>query len=260
MRRTLSLIASAVILLGGCRAKEAMDKAKIASDLDKHGTMDLMKDVADDKYDAPKDGRLTEAQVQMYLKVREHEKQIAQVAKQQMQQHAKDADKSGDKSLSGMVAGFKAMGSAADFLTADIRAAKDLKYNTQEYLWVKSQILAASTATMQQQMMQGMSAQMDASYAQMKKSMDEAPDEATKKVYADMLAGFEKQKAEAAAQKAQEDPALAYNRELLSKHENALNAFTNELAKYEDKPGDAQKSMDDWQKQVEKAKADAGKQ
>jgi chromosome segregation ATPase len=108
--------------------------------------------------------------------------------------------------------------------------------------------------------MQGMSAQMDASYAQMKKSMDEAPDEATKKVYADMLAGFEKQKAEAAAQKAQEDPALAYNRELLSKHENALNAFTNELAKYEDKPGDAQKSMDDWQKQVEKAKADAGKQ
>src|SRR5205085_8660176 len=124
MRRTLSVIVSAVILLGGCRAKEAMDKAKIASDLDKHGTMDLMKEVADDKYDPPKDGHLTDAQVQMYLKVREHEKQIAQVAKQQLQQHSDESKKSGEKSLAGLSEGFKALGSAADFMTADIRAAK----------------------------------------------------------------------------------------------------------------------------------------
>jgi hypothetical protein len=260
MRRTLSLVVSALILLGGCRAKEAMDKAKIASDLDKHGTMDLMKDVADDKYDAPKDGKLTDSQIQMYLKVREHEKQIAQVAKQQLQQHAEESKKNGEKSLGGMVEGFKALGSAADFATADIRAAKDLKYNTQEYLWVKSQVLSASSSAMAEKMGEAMNAQMNASYAQMKKSMDEAPDATTKKMYADMLAGFDKQKTEAAAQKQQEDPALAYNRQLLSKYEGALNAFTQEMSKYEDKPGEVQKGMEQWQNDIDKAKADAGKQ
>jgi hypothetical protein len=51
-----------------------------------------------------------------------------------------------------MMEGFKTMGSAADMLTADIRAAKDLGYNTQEYLWVKSQVLAASSAAMMAKM------------------------------------------------------------------------------------------------------------
>jgi len=259
MRRTLSVIVSAVILLGGCRAKEAMDKAKIASDLDKHGTMDLMKEVADDKYDPPKDGHLTDAQVQMYLKVREHEKQIAQVAKQQLQQHSDESKKSGEKSLAGLSEGFKALGSAADFMTADIRAAKDLKYNTQEYLWVKGQILAVSTAAMAEQMTSTLNATMDASYNQTKKAMDEAKDDATKKMYAEMLAGFDKQKAEMAAQKEQQDPALAYNRQLLTKYESAMNAFSQEMAKYEDKPGDTQKSMEQWQKDLAKAKADAQK-
>lgn len=259
MRRTLTLIVSAAVLLGGCRAKEALDQAKIASDLDKHGTMDLMKDVANDKYDPPADGHLTESQVQMYLKVREHEKQIAQVAKQQLQAHSDEAKKSGEKSLGSMVEGFKALGSAADFMTADIRAAKDLKYNTQEYLWVKRQILAVSTAAMSEQMQSTLNATMDSSYAQTKKAMDEAKDDATKKVYADMLAGFEQQKAEMAKQQEQQDPAIAYNRQLLTKYESALNAFSQEMAKYEDKPGDVQKSMEQWQKDLAKAKADAQK-
>jgi hypothetical protein len=250
MRRTLTLIVSAVVVLGGCRAKEQT----IAQDLEKHGTMDLMKDVANDKYDPPKDGHLTDSQVQMYLKVREHEKDIAKVAKAEIQKHADDAKKSGEKSLSGMMDGFKAMGSVADFATADIRAAKDLKYNTQEYLWVKGQVLAVSTSAFAQKMGDVMSAQMDASYTQMKKAYDEAKDDQTKKMYADMLAGYEKQKTEAAAQKQQEDPALAYNRQVLSKYESALNAFTQEMAKYEDKPGDVQKSMDQFQKDLDKAK------
>ncbi|MCU1229453.1 MAG: hypothetical protein JWO97_2337, partial [Acidobacteria bacterium] len=141
-----------------------------------------------------------------------------------------------------------------------IRAAKDLKYNTQEYLWVKSQVLSASSSAMAEKMGEAMNAQMNASYAQMKKSMDEAPDATTKKMYADMLAGFDKQKTEAAAQKQQEDPALTYNRQLLSKYEGALNAFTQEMSKYEDKPGEVQKNMEQWQKDIDKAKADASKQ
>src|ERR1019366_9559718 len=103
MRRMFPAVLMLSIALAGCRPKEAYDKAKISQDLDKHGTLDLMKDVSKDKYTPPSDGKLTERQVQMYLKVREHEKAIAQVAKQEAQQHAEAAKKAGEKSIAGMM-------------------------------------------------------------------------------------------------------------------------------------------------------------
>src|SRR5688572_6149024 len=119
MRRTLAILIALTFALVGCKAKELADKASISKDLEKRGTTDLMKEIAKDEYNAPENGRLTEAQVQMYLKVREHEKKIAQVAKEELKQHAQKAEKAGEKSLAGLVQGFQAMGSAADFLTAD---------------------------------------------------------------------------------------------------------------------------------------------
>src|SRR5438132_2143799 len=159
MRRIIPAILLLSVALFGCKVKELADKANISKDLDKRGPMDLMQQVANDKYDPPKDGKLTDGQVQMYLKVRGHEKDIAQVARKEAEAHAKAADKAGDKSVAGMIEGFKTLGSAADMFTADIRAAKDLGYNTQEYLWVKGQILAVSTAAMGEKLQQTMSAQ-----------------------------------------------------------------------------------------------------
>ena len=239
MRRNLTLMLCLSLALVGCKAKELADKASIAADLKERGTTDLMKEVAEDEYTAPEDGRLTDAQVQMYLKVREHEKKIAQVAKEEMKKHAEKAEKKGDNSIAGMMDGFKALGSAADFMTADIRAAKDLGFNTQEYLWVKQQILAASTAQMAEQFSNAMAENFDKAYAEAKKAHDEAADDETKKVYADVLANYDKSKQEMTAQ-AEVDPAVAHNRQLLSKYENALNAFAHELSKWEDKPGEAQ--------------------
>lgn len=256
MRRTLSLAVVVSLALAGCHK---VKEEAIKDDLHNRGTVDLMKQVADDKYTAPADGKLTDAQVQMYLKVRDHEKQIAQVAKQEAMQHAQAADKAGKNSISGMMEGFKTLSSAAEMATADVRAAKDLHYNTQEYLWVKGQILAASSAAMAAKLGDAMKAQMDASTAQIKKSMDEAKDEQSKKMYADMLANMQKSQQESAQQQKLE-PAVEYNRQLLSKYDNALNALANEAAKYEDKPGEAQKSIDDFNKSVDKAKADAQKQ
>jgi hypothetical protein len=151
MQRMIAVVICTGLALAGCRAKEAIDKASIQQDLQKRGTMDLMKEVADDKYTPPADGKLTDAQVQMYLKVRDHEKAIAQVAKAEAQKHAAEAKKDGEHSLSGMLEGIKTAGAAAQMFTADIRAAKDLHYNTQEYLWVKGQILAASVSAMTSQ-------------------------------------------------------------------------------------------------------------
>jgi len=255
MRRSLTLTILIALALAGCQ--KAKEEA-IKDDLHNRGTVDLMKQVADYKYTPPADGKLTDGQVQMYLKVREHEKQIAQVAKQEAQQHAQAADKAG-KSITGMMEGFKTMSAAAEMVTADVRAAKDLHYNTQEYLWVKGQVLAASSAAMTAKLGEAMNAQMDASYLQMKKAYDEAKDDQTKKAYADMLANMEKSKQESAQQQ-KVDPAVDYNKQLLSKYDNALNALANEAAKYEDKPGEAQKSLEDFNKSIEKAKADAQKQ
>jgi hypothetical protein len=256
MRRILPAVLCLGVVLVGCRAKEAMDKASVKADLQNRGTTDLMKEISNDKYDAPKDGHLTDGQVQMYMKVREHEKVIAQAAKEEAQKHAKAADKDG-KSLSGMMEGFKTMSAAAEMLTADLRAAHDLHYNTAEYQWVKGQILAASTAAFAEKASQAFTAQMDASYQQTKKAYDEAKDDQSKQMYKQMLDGMEQSRAEAAKQQASADPAVAYNRQLLGKYENALNAYAHELSKWEDKPGDAKKSVDEFQKNVDKAVQDA---
>lgn len=253
MRRILTAALCLTFVLTACKAKEAVDNASISKDLDKRGTIDLAKEIAKDEYTAPADGRITEAQVQMYLKVREHEKKIAEVAKTELKEHAQKAEKAGEKSLAGLVQGLQAMGSAADFLTADLRAAKDLGYNTQEYIWVKGQIIAASTAAMAEKFNQAMAANFDKAYQDAKKAYDSASDETTKKLYADVLAGYEKSKQEI-TQKAEADPAASYNRQLLSKYENALNAFAHELSKYEEKPGDVKKSVQEFEKNVEEAK------
>src|SRR5947199_9908415 len=222
--------------------------------------MDLMKDVSKDKYEPPADGKLTDAQMQMYLKVRGHEKDIAQVARKEAEAHAEAAKKAGDKSIAGMLEGFKTMGSAAQMLTADIRAAKDLGYNTQEYLWVKGQVLAASSAVMMSKMAEATNASLDGAYTQMKKSYDEAKDDQTKKMYKEMLDNYDKQRADMKKESvANITPAVAYNQQLIAKYDGALNAVATEMSKFEEKPGDAQKSMDEFQKGVDKAVADSKK-
>ncbi|HEV7765716.1 MAG TPA: hypothetical protein VGQ76_11990 [Thermoanaerobaculia bacterium] len=253
MRRTATLVLCLSLALVGCKAKELADKAAISKDLDKRGTLDLAKEVANDSYTPPQDGRLSEAQIAMYLKVREHEKQIAQVAKDEMKAHAQAAEKN-EKSIAGMMDSFKALGSAADFMTADIRAAKDLGYNSQEYLWVKTQILAASTSVMAEKFNATISANFDKAYAEAKKAYDESKDETTKKLYADMLAGYDKSKQDM-QQNQSEDPALTFNRQMLEKHKEALNAYVHELSKWGDeKGGEVQKSLDEMQKKLEEAK------
>jgi hypothetical protein len=256
MRRTLAAVLFLSLVLAGCKAKEAYDKASISNDLDKRGTVDLMKQVADDRYTPPTDSKLTDAQVQMYLKVREREKAIAKVARDEAKQHADAAKKAGEKSLSGLMEGFKTLGSAAEMATADIRAAKDLHYNSQEYLWVKSQILAASGAEYTAKLAQAASASFDQAYAQAKKAYDDAKDDQTKAMYKQMLDGYDQSKNQMKSQQ-NVDPTVAYNRQLLSKYEGALNALTAELSKWEDKDGEAKKGMDDFQKSVDRAVQDA---
>ena len=253
MRRTLVLVLGLLLLAGlaaGCKAKKAAEEAAISDNLEDKGTRELLEETSEDSYDPPADGRLTDGQIQMYLKVREKEKAIALVARKEMEAKAKKAEaKGGDKSIAGMMAGFEALGSVADFVTADIRAANELGYNTAEYQWIKEKVLEASGAAFAEQMAQSTQAMMDQGYAELKKQHDAATDEATKTALAGMLAEYEKNKKEMAAEQQQVEPHVKYNRELLAKYENTLNALATEMAKFEEKPGDAQKAVDDMAKQ-----------
>lgn len=252
MRRMIPAVLVLSLILSGCKLKELASKADIARDLDKRGTIDLMKDVSKDKYDPPKDGKLTDAQVQMYLKVRQHEKDIAKVAKEQMDQHSKAADQA-KHSLSGVFEVVHTMQSAGQFFTADIRAAKDLGYNTQEYLWVKGQIMAASVTAFAEKITNAMSAQQDAAMAQTKKAYEEAKDDQTKQMYKQMLDSYAKTVKEGQEVTSKVPPEVEYNRQLLKKYDTELAAFTNELGKYENKDGEAKASMDELQKKLDEA-------
>lgn len=259
MRRILLIVMVALLALGlsGCKAKKALEEAGISDALKDTGTRELLENASEDSYEPPADQRLTEGQIEMYLKVRQRETAIAEVAKKEMQANAQKAEKKGDKSLGGLMDGFKAMGSAADLLTADIRAAQELGYNTAEYQWIKSKVLEASGSAMTQSLQQASTAMMDASYKQLKEQMDKAPDETTKKMYADMLANQEKARQEM-AQENKEEAHVTYNRQLLSKHENALNAIATEWSKFSDKPAEeAQTAVKEWEKQLDKSVQDA---
>jgi len=252
MRRMTPAVLILSLALFGCPFKEVAEKAKIAQELKKSGTIDLMKDVAHDKYDPPKDGKLTEAQIQMYLKVRTHEKDIAKVAKEQMEQHSKAADQS-KHSLSGVFEGIQTMQSAGQFFTADIRAAKDLGYNTQEYLWVKGQVMAASATALAEGFTNAMQAQQEAAMAQTRKAYEEAKDDQTKQMYKQMLDNYDKTVKEGKNVTSNVDPSVAYNRQLLKKYDTELAAFANEMAKYETKDGEAKASVDELQKKLDDA-------
>ncbi|MFZ2493644.1 MAG: hypothetical protein WA208_19355 [Thermoanaerobaculia bacterium] len=260
MNRTLPILLCLIVALAGCKAKEVAEKTAIANDLEKRGTAELLEEIQNDKYTPPADGRLTDSQVEMYLKVREQEKKIAEVAKEQLKEQSAKIEKAGEKSLAGMMEGFKALGSAADFLTADIRAAKDLGFNTQEYLWVKQQILAASTSAMAEKFSQATDANFEKAYAEAKKARDEAKDEATKKLYSDMLASYDQSRQELAQGREADDPAAAFNRQLLTKYERALNAWAHEMSKYEDKAGEVDKSVQEMEQNLDQAIDDAKKQ
>lgn len=258
MHRVLTLLLSLTLVAGlaGCgKAEKALDQAAISRDLKQKGTLDLMKEAGEDEYEPPRDGRLTEQQVQMYLKVREHEKAIVQVARKEAEAHAKKAEGK-EKSLAGMMAGLKTLGSVADMVTADIRAAKELGFNTAEYQWVKEKVLEASGAAYGEKLSESFSTMMNTQVETLKKQLAEAKDDATRQFLQEALKGAEEARAEMAKSAEQQDPAVAYNKQLLSKHESALNALAHEFSKWEGKEGEAQAAVKKWDQELtESAKA-----
>lgn len=248
MRKTFVYLSIAMMSLAGCGKESREDIAENLKDKD---AMDVVRQAADDEYDPPADGKLTETQIEMYLKVREKEVEIAKVARQNLEAQAAKVKEKGDRTLGGLMEAYKGMGSAADFLTADIRAAQELGFNTAEYMWVKGQVVQASAAEYAEKAQAQMSGLADQAYTNLKKQYDETTDETTRQTLKTMLDQMEKNRAELDAEKMGVDDADRYNRDLLSKFEEPLKAIAMEATKWNDDEKDADQLTDELKKGLE---------
>ena len=149
LQRTATVLAlsGSILLAFGCQAKPAADEATIQKRLHQKGTANLMDEVARaPEYHPPADGRLTEAQVKMYLDVRQREQQIREVAFRERQEAGEPAPADSGQDQLAYVEALKTVGDQpgfADIATADLRAAQELGFNPKEYGWVKERVLEA---------------------------------------------------------------------------------------------------------------------
>lgn len=112
---------------------------------DERGVTDVLSQAAEEEYTPPDDGLLSAAQVEMFVKVKEREIELLEVASKRFQESAadaKEADDNGNK-LESLVDGLDALKKLSELVTTDLRAAQELGYNSEEYQWVKGQILVA---------------------------------------------------------------------------------------------------------------------
>lgn len=231
MRRIWLIILVVAALAGGCgREEKPATRA-----LEDKGTFDVLKEASEDKYDPPADGKLTDAQMDMHLKVKQRQAGLAKAAAEKVKEKGEEAKEAGQKSLTGLMKGLSALGGMADFLTADIRAAQELGYNTAEYQWVQGQVLEASTAEMAagfQKMAQDMSL---SALENLKKMRAQTSDPALQKSLDEQIAEMEKSGAQMGQEEGQ-DPvkaaAMAHNRALLKKHGQEIKALEDEIKRW----------------------------
>ena len=150
MTRRLLAAACAALLLAcaACRKDPAEDEAAVQQALKEKGTLEVLDEVAAAQYDPPADGKLTDAQIEMYLAVRQRGKRIREVAGKELEKKSAEAKKEGEEM--GLFEAVQAVGDAADIATANLRAAQELKHNPKEYQWVEERVTDALLAEMSQ--------------------------------------------------------------------------------------------------------------
>jgi hypothetical protein len=153
----VAAVAAAVAVLAfavaaaGCRRLD--DRAAIQDRLRSKGAAEVVREAAAARYTPPADGRLTAAQVRMYLVVRERECRIREAAALEPLKRR------------------EAAGGAPD-----LRAAQELKANPKEYAWVRDRVLEAEAAATTQALYQRMAAGREQLLARMRRDRDALTD------------------------------------------------------------------------------------
>jgi hypothetical protein len=200
-----SALLAAVLTTPGCRGNTPDDdEAAIRARLETTDTARLMEEVAKARFEPPADGRLTEAQVRMYLQVKELETKILAVAAQ----GAPSAGPGGDPGGPVM----------DDLVTAGLRAAQELGHNPKEYAWVEERVqearMAEASQTLEQQLGDGR-----AKYLAMLEAEKAAADDVRK---AEIELQIQEFRADAAESAPRLTPAVQANIALLAEHRQRI--------------------------------------
>jgi hypothetical protein len=194
-RRLAAFGVLALALLGaGAGCRRADDRAAIQERLRSKGAAEVVREAAAARYTPPADGRLTDAQVRMYLPVRERECRIreaaaltaqrrrsaagggagAERAERAERQEGRDGrdDRESRKARGRSAAAEEAALAAA----ADLRAAQELRANPKEYAWVRERVLEAETAAATQSLYQKMAAGREQLLARMRSDLEALTD------------------------------------------------------------------------------------
>ncbi len=223
-------ILTALILLAGCGYGGPKDAEQALKD---KGVLDVLEQAGEDDYDPPADGKLTEKQIQMYLDVKKRERDLAKVAAEELRkkgQDLKDAEKEGG-GLSAALKGLSALKDLTNLVTADIRAAQELGYNTAEYSWVKSQVLEAGLATWSQNIREQSSSNLQQGLQQLKDAREKAQNDEMRQFYDEQIANYEQLMADQQAGE-ETSEAVEYNQTLIKKYGDELKLLEDEIQKY----------------------------
>ena len=225
-RFVIFLLVSLSLILTGCKLKEvggalASAAKNAVTDAEKnHGTTasttTATQSTAVGAYTPPADGRLTGTQIENYIKIRQRAKQYEEAGRHQMEQQIKD----GEGKSPGIADLVGVSGAMQNVIGGEEKAAKELGYNTDEYEWVRLQMIEASQAAISDKGMVAAQKIFAKQQTDLQRSIDTAPDESSREIYrAEMAENDKKLKKDLAAVEPH-PPAVIYNAQLLAKYED----------------------------------------
>jgi len=198
--------------------------------------MELMEEIEQDEYTPPSDGKLTDGQVQMYIKVKHEELSYAKEAAEKLKQKAEQLDqkeKEGKKpGLKDYMTAYKALGDVANFVTADLRAAKSLGYNAKEYEWVRNIIIETDVSIWQDTTLAAASTEYSKMLEHLKQQRSMATTEQERNLYDQQIAAFSESIKEMEESKSEPDAAAVYNKQLLMKYKDQILGLQAEIKKW----------------------------
>jgi len=136
-------------------------------------------------YKAPADGKLTRPQVEAYVAVLERVKR--------------------DEARTG-ASGPLAPGDPLDLVPPDLATAKARGLNVAEYAWVKERVLEAEAAMLNEKLLASHLGLLEKTLADLKARRAAAPDEGTRRLLAEQVAGFEAEAARTRRESREREP------------------------------------------------------
>jgi hypothetical protein len=197
--------------------------------MEKESTTEVLKQAAEDKYNPPNDKKITDKQMQMYMAVRKREVEIAKSAADRLEAKSKELKEK--KATAGIMDTLNALSDVGKFLTADLRAAKELGYNTAEYQWVKERVLEASINAMTEDFQQAANKTVDQSRHYYEEQLAKAKTPEEKQMWQQSLEAIKKQQEEMQKNSEVSDYVRS-NRDIIKKYQGELDALKTEMEKY----------------------------